>query len=137
MTALVAGWSCWSLGDAGRKRKPPGALTSAGGRFPIPDSRLAVRHLVPSLQLFDLVENLGAVEQADVAGLRGREATNRPAQVHEMRLDRVRHRVHSDLARQSVRLARVTGAARRHDVAPVVRSAARERYQVIPGQGLA
>src|SRR3954465_15770970 len=79
------------------------------------------------LQVLQLMQHLAAVEGADVARLRRREPTYRPAEVHEVRLHRMRERMHPDLVRKSVTLARVAGAARRDDVRPLVRASARQR----------
>ena len=78
-----------------------------------------------------------AVEEADVLGLRGREAPDRPGQVDEVRLARRRERMHAALLGEVVALPRIAGAARRHHVGPLVVTAARERYQVIARQALA
>ena len=86
------------------------------------------------LQLLEMVEHFGAVERLDVPRLRRRETAHRPAQVHEVRLDRVRERVHADLLGETVALARVARAARRDDVRPVIRATARERHQVVARQ---
>ena len=87
-----------------------------------------------AFELLDLMQDLGTVEESDVPSLGRGQAANGPAQVHEVGLDRVRHRVHSDLARQAVRLPRVTRAARGYDVAPVVRSTPGQWDQVVAGQ---
>src|SRR5438105_2906806 len=83
------------------------------------------------------MEDLLAVEEADVARLRRREATDGPAQMNEVRLDRVGHRMHADLRREVIALARVAGRAGRHDVGPVVGATSGQRDQVVAGQRLA
>ena len=88
-------------------------------------------------QIFELMENFGAVEGSDVLGLNWREPTNRPAQMHEVWLDGVRERMHSNLFGELVPLPRVAGAARRHDVAPVVRTTTGERNEVIASERFA
>jgi hypothetical protein len=90
---------------------------------------------VALLQIFEMVERLFPIKEPDVLGLGRGESSYRPTQVNEMRLDRRVHRVHPDLAGQIVRLPRIARTARRHDVGPVVRAAARERDQVIARQG--
>jgi len=57
--------------------------------------------------------------------------------MHEVRLDRVRERVHPDFLWKPVSFARVARAARRDDVRPVVRPSARERHEVIARERLA
>ena len=89
------------------------------------------------LELFEVVQDFATVERLDVARLRRRESPNSPAQVHEVRLDRMRERVHPDLFRKPVALARVARAARGDDVRPVVRAAAREWDQVVARERLA
>src|SRR4051812_22929090 len=89
------------------------------------------------LEQLDLVQHLVAVERADVAGLRRGQATDGPAEMHEVRLDRMRQRMHSDLFRQAIALSRITGAASGDDVVPVVRTAARQGDQVIARERLA
>ena len=87
--------------------------------------RLAIGQLwVAMLERLELMQHLIAVERADVACLDRRQAAYRPAEVHEMRLDGVRQRVHADLFRQATALPRVARAACRDDVGPVVRTAA-------------
>jgi len=57
--------------------------------------------------------------------------------MHEVRLDRVRERVHPDFLWKPVSFARVARAARGDDVRPVVRPSARERHEVIARERLA
>ena len=83
------------------------------------------------------MQDVAAVERADVVRLRLRETAHGPPEMHEVRLDRMRQRMHPDLVRQAIALARVAGRARRDDVRPVVRAAARHRDQVIARQRLA
>src|SRR5262247_4332849 len=85
----------------------------------------------PMFELFKMMQHLTAVERANVVRLRRRETTHGPTQMHEVRLDRMRQRMHADLFRQPVALPRVARAAGRDDVRPFVRSAARQRDQVI------
>ena len=60
--------------------------------------RLAVMRLGHALlERLELVEHLIAIECADVSRLNRREATDRPTEVHKVRLDRMRERVHPDL----------------------------------------
>ena len=88
------------------------------------------------LQLLEMMQHLAAVERADVARLRRRESPDGPAEMHEVRLDRVRQRVHPDLLGKAIALARVARAAGGDDVRPLVRSAARQRDQVVARQRL-
>jgi len=93
---------------------------------------LATRQLgVTLLQRFQLMQHLVAVERPDVARLNGREATHRPTEMDEVRLDRVRERVHPDLLRQPVALTRIARAARGDHVGPVIRATPRNRNEVI------
>src|SRR5688572_9806757 len=94
----------------------------------------AMRVRMPVLQLLEMVERLFAVEELDVLRLGRGEPSDRPAQVHEVRLDGRMHRVHADLARQVVRLSRVARTARRYDVGPVVGAAAGEGHEVVACQ---
>ena len=80
--------------------------------------------LLIALQRFELMQYLITVERADVLGLDRGELANRPAQVHEMRLDRMRQRMHADLFRKAIALPGVAGAAGCDDVRPIVRAAA-------------
>ena len=59
------------------------------------------------LQRLELMENRVAVESPDVLRLRLREPADGPGQMHEVRLDRMRERMHPDFVRQPVALARV------------------------------
>src|SRR4051812_37053947 len=81
-----------------------------------------------------MVEHFAAVERLDVASLRRRETAHRPAEMHEVRLDRMRERMHPDLFWEAIALAGVAGAARGHDVRPLVGAAARERHEVVARQ---
>src|SRR5688572_136740 len=92
---------------------------------------------MPLLERLELMEHLIAVKRLDVPRLDRRETPHRPREVHEVRFDRVRERMHPDLLGQAIPLAGVAGAARRDDVRPVVGSAARERDEVIARQRLA
>src|SRR4051794_22380426 len=89
------------------------------------------------LEQLDLVQHLVAIERANVAGLRRGQATDGPAEMHEMRLGWMRQRMHSDLFRQAIALSGITRAASGDDVVPVVRAAARQRDQVIARERLA
>src|SRR5690242_18836884 len=89
------------------------------------------------LQCLELLEDGIAVEGANVARLGLREAADRPREMHEMRLDRMGERMHPDLLRESVALARVAGRAGGNDVRPVVAAATRDRDDVITGERLA
>jgi len=81
-------------------------------------------HRVSMLQIFEVMQSLFSVEEADVASLGWRKTPNRPAQMNEVRLYRRVHRVHSNFTRQAVGFASVARAARRYDVGPLVRSTA-------------
>ena len=76
------------------------------------------------LESFKLVQHLIAVEGADVSGLDGRKPAHRPGEVHEVRLDGMRERMHPDLLGKPITLPRITRAARRDDVRPIVRATA-------------
>src|SRR5690349_13587730 len=65
-----------------------------------------------SLEGLELVQHLITVEGADVTRLNRGQAPNRPAEVHEVRLDRMRQGMHPDLLGQAIALPRVAGAAR-------------------------
>jgi hypothetical protein len=93
--------------------------------------------LASVLEELDLVQHLVAIERPNVPRLRRGQATNRPAEVNEVRLDGMREWMHPDLLWKTVALSRVTRAARGHDVIPVVCAATRERNQVIAREGLA
>ena len=95
-----------------------------------------VRFRVAVLERFELMQHLITVERPDVARLNRRETAHCPREMHEMRLDRIRERVHPDLCGQSIPLARVARTARRGDVGPVVGSAARKRHEVIASESL-
>ena len=71
------------------------------------------------LELLQMMEHFAAVEGLDVAGLRRREAADRPAEMHEVRLDGMRERVHPDFLRETIALTRVAGTASGDDVRPV------------------
>ena len=88
-------------------------------------------------QILELMEDFSTVEGSDVLGLDWRESTHGPTQMHKVRLDGVRERMHSDLFGELVPLPRVAGAARRHDVAPVVRTTTGERNEVIASERFA
>src|SRR5437870_10177501 len=90
-----------------------------------------------TLEVFEVVQRLLTVENPDVLRLGRRQTTDRPAQMHEVRLDRCMQRVHSDFARQVVRLPGVARAARGYDVRPVVRPAAGERDEMVAREGFA
>ena len=79
---------------------------------------------VPVLEILEIVQRLLTVEHPDVLRLSRRKLSHRPRQVNEMRLHRRMHRMHSNLAGQTVSLPRIAGAARSHDVRPLVVSAA-------------
>lgn len=83
------------------------------------------------LEIFEVVKSFFAVEELDVLRLSWRELPHCPGEMHEVRLEWSVHRVHSDFARQAVRLAGVAGAAGGDDVGPVVGSAAGDRDEVI------
>ena len=76
------------------------------------------------VKLLKMMQRLVAVEHLDVMTLRRSQAPHCPAQVNEVRLDRCVQRVHSNLARQTVRLARIAGAAGCDHVRPVIAAAA-------------
>ena len=78
----------------------------------------------PVLELLEVMQDFASVERADIVRLRRRKAAHGPAQMHEVRLDRMRQRMHPDLFRQAVAFARVAGAARGDDVRPIVGPAA-------------
>jgi hypothetical protein len=75
------------------------------------------------LKKLDLMQYFVAVKRLDVSRLSWREASNRPAQMYEVRLDWMRKRVHPDFFRQPIPLPRVTRAARSDDVVPIVGAA--------------
>lgn len=83
------------------------------------------------LEILEIVQRLLTIEHANVLRLGRRELSHRPREVHEVRLDRRVHRMHSNLTRQTVRLASVAWTARCYDVRPFVRSAARQRNEVV------
>jgi len=87
-------------------------------------------------ELLQMVKHLAAVERLDVPRLRRRETPNRPAEMHEVRLHRMRERVHPDLLWKPVSFARVARTARGDDVRPVVRPAARQWHEVVARQCL-
>ena len=89
------------------------------------------------LEELDLVQHLVTVEGLDVPRLRRREAADSPAEMHEMRLNGMRERMHPDLFRQAIALSRITWAAGGDDVVPVVGTTTRQRNQVIARQRLA
>src|ERR1700719_3233842 len=82
------------------------------------------------LKIFQVVQRLFAVEDPNVLRLGRRQTPDGPTQVHEVRLDRCVQRMHSDLARQVVRLPGVAGTAGGDDVRPVVRAPAGEWNEV-------
>src|SRR5687768_9724629 len=82
------------------------------------------------------MQNAGSVEETNVPRLNRRQAANRPAQVHEVWLDRVREWMHPDLCGQSIPLSRVARAAGRHDVGPDIRAASREWNEVVARERL-
>jgi len=88
------------------------------------------------LEELNLMQDLVAVKRLDVARLRRRKATDRPAEVHKVRLDRMREWMHPDLLGEAIALARVARATRRNDVVPVAGASARERDQVVAGKRL-
>src|SRR5690349_12764709 len=100
-------------------------------------SQLKAHSSLLPFQLLDLMQRLFAVEEADVLRLDRREAADGPAQVDEVRLDRVRHRVHADLLRHPVPLARIARRAGGDDVRPLVRAAAGERNEMVARERLA
>src|SRR5512143_1501543 len=63
------------------------------------------------LELLEVMQHLAAVERADVARLRRRQPAYRPAEMHEVRLDRMREWMHSDLFGHMIALPRVARAA--------------------------
>lgn len=89
---------------------------------------------MPVLEILEVMERLLAIEELDVPRLSRRESSHRPAQVNEVRLDRRIHWVHPDLVRQTVRLASIARTACGHNVGPVVRSATRQRNEMISRQ---
>src|SRR6185437_4716511 len=78
-----------------------------------------------------VIERGAAIENLDVLGLRWRETTHRPCQLNEMRLEGRGKRMHSDLARQVIGLARIAGTARRNDVGPYIQPPTRQWDQMI------
>src|SRR4051812_1351905 len=88
------------------------------------------------LELLEMMQHFASVEGANVMRLRRGETTNRPAQVHEVGLDWIREWMHAALFGQAIALPRITRAARRDDVRPLVRAAARERNRVIARERL-
>ena len=92
---------------------------------------------VPVLEVFEVMQGLFAVEDPNVLRLGRRQAADSPAQVHKMGLDGRVERMHPDLAGKVVRLPGVAGAAGGDDVGPVVGAPARERNEVIAGEGFA
>jgi len=77
------------------------------------------------LEGLELMQYGVAVEGADVLGLRLREATHGPREMHEVWLDGMREWMHSDFVRPSIALASIAGRAGGDDVAPIVLSATR------------
>ena len=97
--------------------------------MPLARSPQSLADFVPAvvpvpLEILEVVQGLFTVEDPDVLRLGRRQTTDRPAQMHEVRLDRWMQRVHPDLAWQVVRLPGVAGAAGGYDVRPVVHTAA-------------
>ena len=74
--------------------------------------------------VLEIVQRLLTVEHPDVLRLSRSKLSHRPRQVNEVRLNRRVHRMHSNLARQTVRLPRIAGTARSHDVRPFIGAAA-------------
>jgi hypothetical protein len=74
---------------------------------------LVRRSCSPVFELLEVVEYLAPIKRLDVPRLRGRETSHGPAEMHEVRLDRVRERVHPDFLWKPVSFARVARAARR------------------------
>jgi hypothetical protein len=99
-------------------------------RFP----RVVLRQ--PRLERLELMEHLIAVERPDVSRLDRRESANGPAEVNKVRLDGVREGMHPDFFGQTIPLASVARAAGGDDVRPIVRTAARQRNEVVPGERL-
>src|SRR5690348_4592935 len=93
--------------------------------------------VAPMLQNLELVENLVAVKRSNVARLCRRQPPYRPAEMHEVRLDRMGERMHPDLLRQAIAFPRVARAASGDHVVPVVGAAARQRNEVVARQRLA
>ena len=89
------------------------------------------------LEVLEVMQRLFAVEELDVSRLRRGQAADGPAEMNEVRLDWRVHGMHPDLVRQTVRLAGVARTACRNDVRPVVRSAARQRNEMVARQRLA
>src|SRR6185437_9941561 len=83
-----------------------------------------------------VIERGAAIENLDVLGLRWRETTHRPCQLNEMRLEGRGKRMHSDLARQVIGLARIAGTARRNDVGPYIQPPTRQWDQMIARERL-
>src|SRR6266568_3810852 len=128
-----ARWSCgYSGGRRGTTRRGPGrsALSTSASRSgrELASTEPRLTDLVPAvvpvtLEIFQVVQRLLTIENPDVLRLGRRQTADRPAQMHEVRLDRWMQRVHHDLAWQVVRLAGVAGAAGSYDVRPVVHTA--------------
>src|SRR5438309_4062190 len=91
----------------------------------------------PSSHGLECRQHVRPVEETDVLRLRAREAANRPREVHEVRLVRRAQRMHAHFFRQEIALARVAAGARREDVGPGVRTAARQRQEMIAREALA
>jgi hypothetical protein len=88
-------------------------------------------------QILEMMQCLFPVEQPDVSRLSRRQSSHCPAPMNEVRLNWRVDRMHSDFTRKAVRFARIAGAARSHNVRPLVRPAARERHEMISRQRFA
>src|SRR5947209_18978348 len=89
------------------------------------------------LEELDLMQHFVAIEGPDVPRLGWGQAAYGPAQVDEVRLDRMCERVHSDLFGQSIAFPRIARAAGRDDVPPLVRAAAREWDEMVARESFA
>jgi len=94
----------------------------------------ASRVRMPVLQILEVVQRLFAVEHPDVLRLSWGKLSDSPRQMHEVRFHRRMHRVHSNLARQTVRLPRVAWTAGSNDVRPLVGSTARQRNEMVASE---
>src|SRR2546422_1765682 len=90
----------------------------------------------PVSQRLERGQDVRPVERADVLRLDRREATDRPREMHEVRLERGPQRVHPRLLGQEVALACVAAGAGGEHVRPGVGAAARQRDEVVPREAL-
>ena len=88
------------------------------------------------LELLEVVQHVASVEGADVVRLCRRQTSHRPTEMHEMRLDGMRQRMHSDLLGETIAFARIARTACRDHVRPIVCPAPRERNEMVAGERL-